>query len=115
MQRATPVSVLSLLWLSLVVVSAACRAAPPDTISGTVAVTDGDSFEIAASRIRLHAIDAPEGRQTCIRDGSVWRCGEAAAAKLRELVAGRTVSCAPKDQDSYGRIVAVCSNGRLDL
>ncbi len=104
-----------LLVPALLIVSAACIGAPPDTVSGRVTVTDGDSFEIAKTRIRLNAVDAPEGRQTCVRSGSIWPCGEAAAAKLRALVAGRTVSCTRKDEDSYGRMVAVCSNGTADL
>jgi endonuclease YncB( thermonuclease family) len=104
-----------LLIAALLFVSTACSGAPPATVSGRVTVTDGDSFEIAKTRIRLNAVDAPEGRQTCVRGGAIWQCGEEAAAKLRALVAGRTVSCTRKDEDSYGRIVAVCSNGRADL
>jgi endonuclease YncB( thermonuclease family) len=104
-----------LLIQALLFVSTACIGAPPETLSGRVTVTDGDSFQIAKTRIRLNAVDAPEGRQTCIRGGAIWQCGEDAAAKLRALVAGRTVSCTRKDEDSYGRMVAVCSNGTADL
>jgi endonuclease YncB( thermonuclease family) len=85
------------------------------TIVGTAKVIDGDSLEIGDTRIRLHAIDAPEGRQSCIRDGAEWRCGEAAAQKLRMLVAGRALDCAQMDTDNYGRAVAVCRAGNLDL
>jgi hypothetical protein len=87
--------------LSLLIVSTACAGAVPDTVSGRVAVTDGDSFEIADVRVRLHAVDAPEGRQTCVRNAAIWQCGEEAAAKLRALVAGRAVSCRKRDEDSY--------------
>jgi endonuclease YncB( thermonuclease family) len=104
-----------LVILSLLIVTTACIGAPPQTVSGRVDITDGDSFEIGGTRIRLHAVDAPEGRQTCVRNGSLWRCGEEAAAKLRSLVAGRTVTCTRKDTDNYGRMVAVCSNGAADL
>jgi endonuclease YncB( thermonuclease family) len=104
---------LPILWL--LIVATACSGAPPDAVSGRVTVTDGDSFEIGETRVRLNAIDAPEGRQTCVRGGSIWRCGEAATAKLRGLVAGRTVACTRKDEDAYGRMVAVCSNGAADL
>jgi endonuclease YncB( thermonuclease family) len=101
--------------LPLLLAWAACGAAPPETVTGRVDVTDGDSFEIGATRIRLNAIDAPEGRQTCVRNGAIWQCGEAAAAKLRSLVAGREVVCTRKDTDSYGRMVAVCRSGASDL
>ncbi len=101
--------------LPLLLAWAACSAAPPETVAGRVEVTDGDSFEIGGARIRLNAIDAPEGRQTCVRNGAIWQCGEAAAAKLRSLVAGREVVCTRKDTDSYGRMVAVCRSGAADL
>jgi len=105
----------TLLILPLLIVATTSGGAPPDTVSGRVQVTDGDSFEIDGTRIRLNAIDAPEGRQTCVRNGSIWRCGDEAAAKLRALVAGNTVVCTRKDTDSYGRMVAVCRNGTADL
>lgn len=99
--------------LPIAIFVAACE--PQVTISGTARVIDGDSLEIAATSIRLHAVDAPEGRQSCTRAGTSWRCGEAAADKLRQLVDGRTISCTRTDIDNYGRTVARCSNGEADL
>lgn len=95
------------------IAAAACE--PPTTISGTATVVDGDSLEIASTSIRLHAVDAPEGRQRCTRNDTSWNCGGAAANKLRELVAGRTIVCTKTDTDNYGRTVARCSNGNVDL
>jgi endonuclease YncB( thermonuclease family) len=103
------------LILPLLFVALTCHAAPPDTVSGQVKVADGDSFEIDGTRIRLHAVDAPEGRQTCVRNHSIWPCGNEAAAKLRSLVAGREILCRRQDTDSYGRMVAVCTDGATDL
>jgi endonuclease YncB( thermonuclease family) len=84
-------------------------------ISGQVSVIDGDSFRIGSTEIRLHAVDAFEGRQSCGSGGSSWACGTAAANKLRELTDGRRVTCRKTDTDNYGRTVAVCSNGAADL
>src|SRR6187551_3716009 len=85
------------------------------TISGDVRVIDGDSLHVGDTEVRLFGVDAFEGRQVCIREGNPWRCGEAAANELRKLTAGATITCDKRDTDSYGRTVAVCSNGAVDL
>ena len=86
-----------------------------DVVSGTARVVDGDSLEIAEVSIRLFGIDAPEGAQTCTRDGRAWRCGGAAAAELTRLIGSHTVVCEWRDTDSYGRMVARCEAGGTDL
>ena len=93
------------LWLSAAL---ACHAA--ETLTGTAKITDGDSIEIGSTRIRLFGIDAPEGVQTC-RDqtGASWRCGDSAAAKLRELIGSGSVTCTRVDTDSFGRAVSGCT------
>jgi endonuclease YncB( thermonuclease family) len=88
---------------------------PQERISGRVEITDGDSFEIGSTSIRLYGIDAPEGRQSCTRDGRDWACGTEAARKLRSLTGDRTVTCTQRDVDNYGRMVAVCRSGSTDL
>jgi endonuclease YncB( thermonuclease family) len=85
-------------------------------IAGTASVIDGDTLEIHDQRIRLHGVDAPESSQTCTaKDGREYRCGQQAALALQDKIAGRPVSCAPRDRDRYGRIVAVCTAGGEDL
>ena len=66
-------------------------------------------------RVRLFGIDTPEFGQPC--DGGEkggWACG-AAADRLRALIAGHAVHCLPRDRDRYGRLVATCSAGGVDL
>ncbi len=67
--------------------------------------------EIHGTRIRSHGIDAPELAQICTTtEGVPWGCGIAARVELRELIAGRLVTCFGKaDQpDKYGRLIAMC-------
>ena len=95
-------------------------ARPPAVEAGVVRgpaeVSDGDTLRIGATRIRIFGIDAPEARQTCDSGAKGdWPCGAAATARLRALTAGRTVTCVPRDRDRYGRLVASCRVGRLDL
>ena len=92
--------------------------AAPDAqgqLSGRVSVTDGDSLRLAGRQVRLHGIDAPESRQTCVTGGKRWRCGAAATRALRRRIAGRPVTCQAKDRDRYGRIVAVCRVAGADV
>ncbi|HZF30055.1 MAG TPA: thermonuclease family protein, partial [Gammaproteobacteria bacterium] len=67
------------------------------------------------TEVRLFGIDAPEGRQICRRDGGDWPCGSAAASKLAQIVGSGTLSCTEKDTDTYGRVVAVCTSGNVDV
>jgi endonuclease YncB( thermonuclease family) len=85
------------------------------TISGSAEVVDGDSLSVSGLSVRLFGIDAPEGRQTCNREGSLWRCGEEAAGQLRAMIAGNVVGCQSRGTDTYGRMVAVCSASGLEL
>ena len=73
------------------------------------------SLHVGTTEVRLFGVDAFEGRQLCVRDGNPWRCGEAAANELRKLTTGRAITCDKRDTDSYGRTVAVCTNGTVDI
>lgn len=84
-------------------------------IAGRASVIDGDTIEIRGIRIRVGGIDAPESDQTCGRgDRSTYLCGNASAAHLERLLAGRTVVCRGHGR-SYDRIVAACSVGGSDV
>ena len=85
------------------------------TLFGRASVLDGDTIRIGKTRVRLHGIDAPETRQKCLENGQVWRCGELATQALKGIVDGRPVLCLERDTDRYGRVVAVCRAGALNL
>jgi endonuclease YncB( thermonuclease family) len=86
-----------------------------DAIIGRASVIDGDTIEVRRTRVRLHAIDAPESRQTCRIDSQPWPCGRRAAGELANLIGVRNVACVRRDTDRYGRAVAVCHVGDTDL
>lgn len=88
---------------------------PAAEIAGAVRVIDGDSIVVGGVEIRIYGIDAPEYRQTCMRAGRPWMCGIAATAAMRALVAGRPVRCRAREQDRYGRTVAICYAAGVDL
>ena len=84
--------------------------------AGAFTAVDGDSLRKDGKDFRLHAIDAPELFQTCGRaDGSEYDCGRAARDELRRLIRNETVTCQVLDTDRYGRSVAECSAGSLNL
>lgn len=85
------------------------------TITGIASAIDGDTLEIHGQRIRLYGIDAPESAQWCTVAGKRWRCGQQAAIALAEKIKGRTTSCTARDRDRYGRTVAVCFVGWMNL
>ncbi|MEQ1522432.1 MAG: thermonuclease family protein [Aestuariivirga sp.] len=83
---------------------------------GSLQVVDGDSLRRGGTDIRLHGIDAPEYRQSCTdRHGAEYPCGKQAANALRSLVREGEVSCTSIETDRYGRAVAVCKRGDLDI
>jgi endonuclease YncB( thermonuclease family) len=94
--------------------SAPIQSAQPSsgskTISGRATIIDGDTIEIAGTRVRFNGIDAPEGAQLC-RDakGKDYRCGQSAAKALDAWLAkSRPVTCTFIEWDSYGRFVGDC-------
>lgn len=86
-----------------------------ETITGTVSVIDGDTLEIREERIRLYGIDAPESGQQCKYIGTLQRCGQQAANALNSYINRRPVECVGKERDRYGRLIAVCYAGDIDL
>ncbi len=109
---------IDLLVLALLVMVAAYGTSlmPGGELAGRAKVIDGDSLMLDGTEIRLHGIDAPEGRQVCTNaNGNPYRCGRQAAQKLRRLVADKEVACQVETLDRYGRSVSVCTAGGMNL
>ena len=81
-----------------------------ERLTGPAMAVDGDTLDVAGTRVRLEGIDAPEYAQTCARAwlGS-WSCGKDAQRTLAKLVAGQTVDCENRGHDNYDRVLGVCS------
>ena len=89
---------------------------PEDTVEGSVGIIDGDSLRVDGREIRLLGIDAPEAGQSCRDEADAdWPCGRDAARSLRGLTANRNISCTGSAEDKYGRLLARCQAGELDL
>lgn len=89
---------------------------PLEPVVGKAVATDGDTLAIGGSRIRLYGVDAFEAEQRCTgANGQTWGCGGVATRALQDLVSEGQTICWPKERDAYGRIVAVCRNGGVDL
>ena len=93
------------------------QSAARDGIVGYARVIDGDTIDVAGTRIRLHGIDAPEASQSCTADGQAYPCGRQATDALARLVSGSTVRCEPLGTDRYRRTLARCrlSASNIDI
>ena len=109
--KGTAIATAAAAWLVL-----AAGAWADARIVGHPDVIDGDGLAFGPVSVRLHGIDAAEIGQRCaLARGGTWGCDEAAAERLAELVAGQRVECEPLDRDPYGRIVARCMAGGVDV
>jgi endonuclease YncB( thermonuclease family) len=92
-------------------------AIPPDgVVSGPARVIDGDTIDIAGTRVRLEGIDAPEAGQTCqTARGETWDCGNAATRVMVGLTQGRSVDCFSRGLDKYGRLLGICFVDGADI
>ena len=110
----------SYILLAAIAWAAACAsstalAAPAEVFWGTARAKDGDSLVVGSREVRLFGVDAPEFDQTCKRSGTNWQCGLEAAQKLASLVTGREVRCVSSGEDQYGRTLAACTVGQVDV
>ena len=85
-------------------------------ITGKPRVVDGDTLHINQTKIRLHGIDAPEMKQTCLTNkGRTQKCGVLAKQALEKLVRGQDVICKGDKRDRYKRLIAVCYVGPFNI
>jgi endonuclease YncB( thermonuclease family) len=112
----TPAGAVSGAAAAVGLLSSTPTAAATDPLEGQASVVDGDTIEIHGQRIRLAGIDAPESEQLCRdADSALYRCGQKAANDLAAFIDRRPVECIEIDRDRYGRAVAVCKVGGVDL
>jgi endonuclease YncB( thermonuclease family) len=104
-----------ILLLLVLVAMADTQVARAEAVTGEAQVINGDTIEVRGQLIRLLGIDAPESKQICERDGEKWLCSAEAGAKLRELIGNNEVRCDRRRRESYGRVVALCTVGDVDL
>ena len=79
----------------------------------SVKITDADTISINGEKIRFSGIDAPEMKQTCIKndDGVFWliNCGVLARDVLVKKIGNEIPKCIREpEKDFFGRTVAEC-------
>ncbi|HYF06473.1 MAG TPA: thermonuclease family protein [Acetobacteraceae bacterium] len=83
---------------------------------GETTVLDGETLRLRDFTVRLKGVAAPQRGQWCrASDGHRFDCGAAAADALSRLLAGRGVTCRVEELDSFGRGLARCEAGGVDL
>lgn len=102
-------------FIALIVAVGTAVPVSAQTLVGHASAVDGDSLSVGGMSVRLFGIDAPEGKQTCMRDGAAWACGEGATRQLASLVQGQQVVCRGRGSDDYGRTLVVCQVAGLEL
>ena len=96
--------------------SARSRACRRSASAGRAEIIDGDSLEIGVdARSPVRRRRARRAANPARATAANGRCGNEAARKLRSLIGDRTVTCTQRDVDDYGRTVAVCRSGAVDL
>ncbi len=85
------------------------------TIYGKPKVIDGDTIHIGKNKIRLHAIDAPEKKQKCIKNEIEWNCGFESTKFLKNLIGNQSIYCVSESKDRYNRYIGICYKNNIDL
>ncbi len=99
----------------LVLVAARLDRVEQRSLQGQPHVADGDSLTLEAERVRLRGLDAPELTQICQRSGVDYACGRDSRDALLAIIAGRQVICRGWERDRYGRLLANCFAGQVEI
>tara|TARA_B100000029_G_C17243690_1_gene840038 strand:+ start:303 stop:758 length:456 start_codon:yes stop_codon:yes gene_type:complete len=92
-------------FLGIVVLSLIfCNASFADNLR----VVDGDTIVLYGEKIRFSGIDAPELKQTCLKDDQEVKCGMTAKMRLVKKIGNATVECISEGKDAYKRTLAEC-------
>lgn len=108
--------------LALALLSLTATSTVAGAVQGRALVVDGDTLEVAGTRVRLAGIDAPEPDQLCSTEGDVlaassatYRCGEEAAAALADRIGSDPLVCEPQVTADSTVLVALCELNGEDL
>lgn len=86
------------------------------SVIGAARVVDGDTLDVGTTRVRLFGIDAVEASQTCRHPvQGDWPCGRDVKREVGAWLNGQTLKCTHEDKDRYGRMVATCWLGEVDV
>ena len=86
-----------------------------NSLIGFPNIIDGDTLTVGNKRVRLHGIDAPELKQSCIKNEVEFKCGYWAKIALKRKVGKEKIRCDPHGKDRYKRLIAVCYQNKLNL
>lgn len=97
-------------------VSLSTQALAAEPITGPPRIIDGDTVEIAGTRIRLQGIDTPETDQVCFTaTGEHDPCGVRARDALATRYGGKPWTCTITGTDRYNRSLGSCTAGGEDV
>ena len=78
-------------------------------VTGVARVIDGDTVQVANTRIRLQGMDAPETEQVCLNEqGERWACGISARDELIRHTGAGPWTCRGTAKDRFGRLIVTC-------
>lgn len=86
------------------------------TFSGRTLVLDADTVIVSGEQVQLQGINAPELTQTRLNaEYHRHPCGTVSTDALIDLIGGLPLTCVGDTSDRYGRLLATCYLGDLDV